>query len=76
MNEEKKANPGYRAFLANGFNVSRLLVLFAYEAILEKIAAIRQRRRNVRPRGHRGGLYPLLRAALCVGVRDLIVSAC
>ena len=73
MNEEKKANPGYRAFLANGFNVSRLLVLFAYEAILEKIAAIRQRRRNVRPRGHRGGLYPLLRAALCVGVRDLIV---
>jgi hypothetical protein len=73
MNEEKKANPGYRAFLANGFNVSRLLVLFGYEAGLEKIAAIRQRRRGVRPRGHRGGLYPLLRAALCVGVRDLIV---
>ena len=73
MNAEKKANPGYRAFLANGFNVSRLLVLFFYEAVLEKIAAIRQRRRNVRPRGHRGGLYPLLRAAMCVGVRDLIV---
>jgi hypothetical protein len=27
----------------------------------------------VRPRGHRGGRYPLLRAALCVGLRDLIV---
>ena len=25
------------------------------------------------PRGDRGGRYPLLRAALCVGVRDLIV---
>src|SRR5262249_59649934 len=30
-------------------------------------------RRDVRPRGHRGGLYPLMRAALCVVVRDLIV---
>jgi uncharacterized membrane protein YvlD (DUF360 family) len=72
-NAEKKANPGYRAFLANGFNVSRLLVLFGYEVALEKVAAIRQRRRDVRPRGHRGGLYPLMRAAMCVGVRDLIV---
>ena len=73
MSAEKQANPGYRAFLANGFNVSRLLVLFVYEAIIEKIAAIQQRRRNVRPRGHRGGMYPLLRASVCVGVRDLIV---
>ncbi|HKO27457.1 MAG TPA: phage holin family protein, partial [Solirubrobacteraceae bacterium] len=28
MSAEKQANPGYRAFLANGFNVTRLLVLF------------------------------------------------
>ncbi|HJS69838.1 MAG TPA: alkaline phosphatase family protein, partial [Gaiellaceae bacterium] len=27
----------------------------------------------VRPRGHRGGLYPFMRAAMCVVVRDLIV---
>jgi uncharacterized membrane protein YvlD (DUF360 family) len=73
MAAEKRANPGYRAFLANGFNVSRLLVLFCAEAMLEKAAAIRQRRRGIWPRGHRGGSYPLLRAALCVGVRDLIV---
>ncbi len=73
MSAEKQANPGYRAFLANGFNVTRLLVLFCWEALLEKLAAIQQRRRNVRPRGHRGGKYPFLRAALCVGVRDLIV---
>ncbi len=73
MSAEKQANPGYRAFLANGFNVSRLLVLFLWEVLLEKLAAIRQRRRDVWPRGKRGGLYPLLRAAVCVGVRDLIV---
>ena len=28
MEAEKKANPGYRAFFANGFNVTRALVLF------------------------------------------------
>ena len=27
----------------------------------------------MRPRGHRGGIYPFLRAAMCVVVRDLIV---
>src|SRR6266566_3885270 len=48
MDAEKRSNPGYRAFFANGFN-------------------------DVRPRGHRGGLYPFMRAALCVVVRDLIV---
>lgn len=73
LSAEKRSNPGYRAFLANGFNVTRLLVLFIWEVILELIAATRQRRRDVRPRGQRGGRYPLLRAGLCVGVRDLIV---
>jgi uncharacterized membrane protein YvlD (DUF360 family) len=70
---EKQANPGYRAFLSNGFNVTRALVLFVWEVILEVAASARQRRRDVRPRGHRGGLYPFMRAAMCVVVRDLIV---
>ena len=70
---EKKANPGYRAFFANGFNVTRALALFVWEVILEITASARQRRRDVRPRGHRGGAYPFMRAAMCVVVRDLIV---
>jgi hypothetical protein len=73
MDAEKKANPGYRAFLANGFNVTRVLVLLFWEVVLEVSAASRARRRDVRPRGHRGGYYPLMRGALCVFVRDLIV---
>jgi uncharacterized membrane protein YvlD (DUF360 family) len=73
MDEEKRANPGYRAFFANAFNTSRALVLFAWEVILEWTAATRASRRDVRPRGHRGGIYPLMRAAMCVIVRDLIV---
>ena len=35
MEEEKRANPGYRAFFANGFNVTRALVLFFWEIALE-----------------------------------------
>ena len=73
MEDEKRANPGYRAFLANGFNVTRLLVLYLWEVVLEWVAAARQKRRDIRPRGHRGGVYPFLRAAMCVFVRDLII---
>ena len=74
MEEEKKSNPGYRAFLADGDNVTRTFVLFLWEVILEWTAAARAIRRDVRPRGHRGGIYPLMRAALCVFVRELITS--
>jgi uncharacterized membrane protein YvlD (DUF360 family) len=70
---EKRANPGYRAFFANAFNVTRVVVLFAWEVAIELAAAQRARRRDVRPRGHRGGVYPVMRAAMCVVVRDLIV---
>ncbi len=73
MEAERSANPGYRAFLSNGFNVVRTFVLLFWEVILELVAAGRQRRRDVRPRGHRGGIYPFLRATMCVLVRDLIV---
>ncbi len=72
---EKRANPGYRTFFANGFNVMRVLVLFVWEVLLEWSAALRAIRRDVRPRGHRGGIYPFMRAAMCVVVRDLIVQA-
>ena len=74
MEEEKQSNPGYRAFLADGDNVTRTLVLFLWEVVLEWTAAARAIRRDVLPRGHRGGIYPIMRAALCVFVRDLIVS--
>jgi uncharacterized membrane protein YvlD (DUF360 family) len=70
---ERNANPGYRAFFANGHNVTRALALCVGEIVLELWAAARQRRRDVHPRGHRGGTYPFLRAAMCVVVRDLIV---
>ena len=73
MEAEKGANPGYRAFFSNGHNVTRALVLFFWEVILEWVSALRANRRDVKPRGHRGGIYPFMRGAMCVIVRDLIV---
>jgi uncharacterized membrane protein YvlD (DUF360 family) len=73
LSADKSANPGYRAFLANGANVTRTFVLFLKELYLELVAAAQQRRRGVLPRGHRGGSYPFVRAGMCVFVRDLIV---
>ena len=70
---EKHANPGYRSFFANGYNVTRTFVLLLFEVAIELTASAKQRRRDVQPRGHRGGIYPFLRAAMCVFVRDLIV---
>ena len=75
LSAERGPNPGYRSFLANGSNIARALVLFVWEVALELPAAARQRRRDVRPRGHRGGAYPLLRGGMCVLVRDLVVHA-
>ena len=51
IDAEKRSNPGYRAFLANGFNVTRALALFFWEVVLEWTAAIRAIRRDVRPQG-------------------------
>ncbi len=49
MEDEKRANPGYRAFLANGFNVTRTLVQFFWEVAIELSAAAQARRRDVPP---------------------------
>ncbi len=73
LDEEKRANPGYRAFFANSSTVTRTFVLLWWEVAIETVAAARQRRRDVRPRGHRGLRYALLRGAVCVVLRDLIV---
>ncbi len=40
MQAEKKANPGYRAFFANGFNVTRVLVLYFWEVFLEIVRVV------------------------------------
>ena len=70
---EKTANPGYRAYLANGYNITRTLVLFLTELVIEWTAAAKASRRDVQPRGQRPLKYGLVRAGLAVFVRDLAV---
>ena len=65
ISAEKSANPGYRAFLANGFNAPRLLALFFWEVFLELTAATRAASRDVRPRGHRGCEVRAASEAVC-----------
>ena len=73
LEAEKNANPGYRAFLANGDNVTRTLVLFLFEVALEWTRGLRAsapRRSAARPPRRR---LPVHAAAMCVFVRDLVV---
>ncbi|UCG24513.1 MAG: phage holin family protein [Chloroflexota bacterium] len=53
------------------YNILRLLLLFGWDIVLEWRAAAHQRRHDVRPRMHRGGVYPLLRAATTVLFREV-----
>ncbi len=52
-------------------NVLRLVALFLWDVVLELRAARHQRRHDVQPRIHRGGMYPLLRASTTVLLREL-----
>jgi uncharacterized membrane protein YvlD (DUF360 family) len=62
-----------QAFFADPYNLIRTLLLSIADLGYELVAASRQRRRDVRPRVSRGGLYPLLRAVTTVVLRDLNV---
>ena len=61
MEAEKRANPGYRAFFANGFNVTRALVLFVWEILLEWTAAMRAAGATCARAATAAGSIPFLR---------------
>ncbi|MCZ6530029.1 MAG: phage holin family protein, partial [Chloroflexi bacterium] len=52
------------------YNVLRIALLFIWDLLAELRAARYQRRQDERPRIHRGGVYPLLRAATTVLMRE------
>ena len=70
MEAEKRANPGYRAFFANGDNVTRTLVLFGWEVVLEWIGgAARDPARRPAARAPRRHLPADARGAVRVRAR-------
>jgi uncharacterized membrane protein YvlD (DUF360 family) len=64
----------FQAYFSNPYNVSRTLLLFIWDVILE-IRQFRQaRKNNVQPildKHHRGGVYPFIRAVMTVLMREL-----
>jgi uncharacterized membrane protein YvlD (DUF360 family) len=65
---------GFTYVLADPYAITRILVLSGADIVRELAAAWRARRRRIEPRMHRGGVYPLLRAATTVMLRELTVA--
>jgi putative membrane protein len=67
--------PSYYVFFANPYNFLRTLTLMVAEVFNEMRQRRRQIKQDIRPRipEHRRGLYPLVRAAATVFLRDAAV---
>ena len=65
---------GYYAYFSHPYTTMRTVIGVIAEALREIRQAAQQRRRDVRPRVHRGGVYPLLRSFTTVITRDVIVA--
>jgi putative membrane protein len=64
----------FQAFFSNPYNTSRTLLLFLWDVILEWREFRAARKNNVQPildKHHRGGIYPFVRAAMTVLMREL-----
>ena len=57
--------------LMGPYNVLRMLLMFIWDIAGETRAAGQQQRKDLQPRMHRGGTYPLLRAFTTVLMREL-----
>ncbi len=67
----KRRRSDAHAFFGDPYNFIRTLILAFADIGYEIAASARQRRRDVLPRVSRGGIYPLVRAATTVMLRDL-----
>ncbi|MGI9615786.1 MAG: phage holin family protein [Acidimicrobiales bacterium] len=70
---EKKAQdrPDFLYVIATPYALFRILALGAADIFREKRAFRRARKAEVEPLGDRGGVYPLLRAAVTVGLSEI-----
>ena len=66
-----RPRPDLLAFFANPYAMSRTLILMLRDAVRERVAAGRQRRRDQQPRIQRTRKYALIRAGTVVALRDL-----
>ncbi|MGY1727075.1 phage holin family protein [Geodermatophilus sp. SYSU D01062] len=70
-----RVGAGYYAYFANPVNAVRTIGVSLVDVYREVVAAASERRRDVRPRVSRGGIYPLARPGTTVIARDVVVAA-
>jgi uncharacterized membrane protein YvlD (DUF360 family) len=70
---ERASAREYFAYFADPYGFTRTIALYLWDALLELRAARRQRRRG-EEHIDRGGLYPFMRGAITVIMRDLNVA--
>ena len=63
----------YFAYFADPYGFTRTIALYLWDVLLERLAARRQRKRG-EEHVDRGGLYPWMRGAITVVMRDLNVA--
>jgi uncharacterized membrane protein YvlD (DUF360 family) len=74
LKDRRRSRAGeYFAYFADPYGFTRTIALYLWDVILERRAARRQRRRGEQ-RIDRGGLYPWMRGAITVVMRDLNVA--
>jgi len=61
----------YYGFFLSPYRYLHTVLRFVGEVVKERYQALRQRRRGIEPRLARGGIYPFMRAATNVLLRDL-----
>ncbi len=70
---ERSGAGEYFSYFADPYGLTRTIARFAWDVLLEKRAARRQRRSGAE-HIDRGGIYPVLRGAITVVMRDLNVA--
>jgi len=60
-------------FFVDPYNFTRMIALFVVDIYYEIKDNYYQKRQDVLPRVHRGGAYPLMRAATTIGMRDATI---
>ncbi len=63
----------FYSFFSSPYGYERIMLFTLWEMLVELKEAWQQRRKDIRPRVSRGKAYPLVRAVICVAIRDLSV---
>jgi len=75
IRDKQRSGAGeYFAYFGDPYGLTRTIARYLWDVVLERVASRRQRRRG-EEHIDRGGLYPWMRAAITVVMRDLNVAS-